>query len=121
MDNAQLPTYTIAVARLFDEPSHAEDFEGRYRAEFKALAAVLGDEGMREEVGSAEFEACDLSALDAAFQRVKGEYEAPAERAQAERLDKVAETLAKLDLDKLARVAEMTSRPQTRQGFRRVR
>ena len=68
---ADLPAYTIEVARLFDAPSRAEGLEARYRAEFDALTKTVGPEALRGRCGSDRFEACDLSKLDALFSEVK--------------------------------------------------
>lgn len=116
-----MPPYTIEVARLFDAPSRADGMEERYRAMFRAVSRVLGPAEMAEAVGSAEFEGCDLSELEAEFTRIRAEFERPRERAQEEAIDRVSQMLAKLDLDKLARVSELVSGERTRQGFRRLR
>lgn len=116
----ELPAYTIEMARLFDAPAHAQGVEERYRAEYDALARALGTDQLRERCGSERFEECDLARLDALFLRVKAEYEAPQEEAQARRLDELAKQLGRIDLDKLSRVLELGTRQQARQGFRRV-
>lgn len=116
---AELPAYTIEVARLFDAPARAEGYEARYRAEFDALVRTAGAEEVRARCGSDRFEECDLSKLDALFLEVKAEYERPQEDAQAKRIDEMARQLDRIDLDKLGKVLDLAGRSQVRQGFRR--
>lgn len=118
---AELPVYTIEIARLFNAPASAEGFEDRYRAEHKALLRVLGRDGLAEAVGSDRFEDCDLSALEAEFTRVKAEFEAPQGAAVDEQIARISERLDRLPVDKLAKVAEIMDRPQVRRGFRAVK
>lgn len=116
----ELPSYTIAVARLFNAPAQAGGFEERYRAEFEAVASVLDADELEAAIGSTGFETCDLSALEETFLSIKAEFERPQMEAKKRELAELNDTLSAVDLDKLARVASLMAKPQSRQGFRRV-
>lgn len=115
----ELPTYTIEIMRLFEAPADLFG-EERYRAEFRAVSRVIGREELAAELGSADFEQCDLAALDALFIELKGEFESPQEAAQRAQMARIGELLDGLDLDKLDRLSALMERPRSRQGFRRV-
>ena len=120
-DEVALPRYDMALARKADAIDAAEGHEATWRAEWEFLRAAVGDDALRDAVGGARVDSCDLMALDSACAAVRSAYEAPQRDAMRRRVEEAMEVVDGDSVERLLRAADAIGRLESRQGFRRVK
>lgn len=112
----ELPKLTMDLQRRRDE-ADASTGEAAYRAMWAFLGAVLG-EHLPEAVDGQSLASCDLVALQTAYAGVCDAYDEPVREARRRQVEGALSALSTIDLDRLARVADLAT---SRQVFRNVR